>query len=172
MRYFVLVLLGMFSVVFSGSFAAGITIFGIQVDLLLLIVVALSLVDKTTMPIYFAALSGLFMDILYSTVLGMYALSYTLVAATVLIVFRKMIRFNVLSLFATGAGSYLLKEIVNAIVVRALGGQYSIGFMLVRYILPAALLSGALLLLVYYLTTRLYQNTWMRAPKRRSLDEL
>lgn len=156
----------------SGSFVTGLNIAGIQVDIVLLMVISLALVDKTTMPILFAACAGLFMDILYSTVLGVYAFSYTMVAAAVLMLFRKTIRFNILSLFLAGAGGYLLKEIIMGTLVYILGGRFNTALMMVRYILPAAALSGVLLLLAYWLMLQLFRVSWMKPRRGRSMDEL
>ncbi len=172
MRYFVLILMGVFGTLLSGSFVTGLNIAGIQVDIVLLMVISLALVDKTTMPILFAACAGLFMDILYSTVLGVYAFSYTMVAAAVLMLFRKTIRFNILSLFLAGAGGYLLKEIIMGTLVYILGGRFNTALMMVRYILPAAALSGVLLLLAYWLMLQLFRVSWMKPRRGRSMDEL
>lgn len=171
MRYVLLVILSVVSVVLSGSVASGLNIAGIQVDIVLLIIVPLTLLEKTSMPIVFAAITGFLMDIMFSTVLGAYALCYTVMAAVCLLLFRKIIRFNVLSLFLVGAGSYLVKELTMAVIVYAQAGRYSFPPLLVRYILPAAVLNGVLLLVSYWLFSRVYSQSWMKTRAMRSLDD-
>ncbi|MDL2236940.1 rod shape-determining protein MreD [Christensenellaceae bacterium OttesenSCG-928-K19] len=171
MRYVVFVLLGVFGVILSGSFTTGIAIAGIQVDLLLLIIVSIALLDKTSAPIIFAAAAGLFMDIMYSPVLGVYAISYSVAAALVTLVFRNTARFNFLMLLASGAGAYLVKELVMAATVYILGSRFSLLGMLVRYILPAAVLNGVLLLIAYLIFSKLYQTSWMKPKVRRVGDD-
>ncbi|MEG1158358.1 MAG: rod shape-determining protein MreD, partial [Christensenellaceae bacterium] len=102
MRYVFLVLLGAGSVILSGSLMSGLNIAGIQVDLVLMIILSLALLEKTSMPIIFAAAAGLLMDILFSTVLGVYAIGYTAVALLVCAFFKNSSKFNILFLFIVG----------------------------------------------------------------------
>ncbi len=172
MRYFVLALLGVFSVILSGSFLSGFDAAGIIVDLPLLIIIPLALIEKTSMPIIFAALTGIFMDILFSPVLGVYAIGYTLIAALCALIFRKIIRFNAVSLFLTGAGAYILKECVMAAAAYIMGVRFSISVLFVRSILPSAALNGALLLLSYFLISKLYAKEFMKTRSARNLDDM
>ena len=57
MRYVVLVLFAIVSTILSGSVFSGLNLAGIQVDIVLLIVLALALVDKSGAAIIFAAVS-------------------------------------------------------------------------------------------------------------------
>ena len=133
MRYVVLVLFAIVSTILSGSVFSGLNLAGIQVDIVLLIVLALALVDKSGAAIIFAAGTGLFMDIMYSTVLGVYALSYTVAAAIVFLAFRNKEKFNVLILFLVGAAGYVIKETVMALIVYVLGARFDFLSILVRY---------------------------------------
>ncbi len=171
MRYIVLVLIGSLSVVVSGSLITGIDLAGMQLDLVLLITVSLALIEKTSMPIVFAALTGLFMDILFSTVLGVYAISYTVTTATVFFLFRHSTRFNFLFLFAAGAGAYLVKEVMMGVVVYALGARFDFLSLLARYTLPSALLAGGLIFPAYWLLSRLMKRNLMRPRKSYLSDE-
>lgn len=162
MRYVMLALLGVVSVVLQGSFVAGLNIAGIQVDIVLLIIVALALAEKTSMPVIFAALTGFFTDLLYTTYLGPYAISYTLVAIAVLMVFKNRERVNPFLAFLAGGGGYLLKEIVMGMLIYALGARFSFMSMLARYILPAALLAGGLEIVAYLLVAALMNRSWMK----------
>ena len=177
MRYVVFVLLGVLSTILSGTvFSTSFDLagLGIQVDIVLLIVLALVLVEKSITPIIFAAAAGLLMDMMFSTTLGMYALSYTIAAAVASIAAHSMEKFNSLHIFIVGAGGYMIKELVMALIVFAQGArQFDLGAIFLRDMLPSAAFSGALLLLVYLLVSLLYRNTWMR-PRMSShfLDEL
>lgn len=136
---------------------------GIQIDIVLLMVLSLVLVEKSAMPVVFAAVTGLLMDMTYSTQLGMYALSYAVAAAVGLFVFRKMEKFNLLHLFAIGAVGYMLKEFMMALIVFAQGARnFDLGLIMARAMLPSAAVNGALLLVAYLLISRLYRNAWMR----------
>lgn len=172
MRYVVLVLLGIFSVLLNGSLFSNITVMGIQVDLLLLVILAIALSEKSAMPVIFAAAAGLLMDIMYSTMLGVYALSYTVVACAALMLFANFKRMNVLTVFLTGFGGYLMKETILAVIVYILGSRFGVVQMYVRYILPGALLAGGLLIAAYWLISKLMQLGWMRPRRRLSGDDM
>ncbi len=172
MRYVVLALLGMLGVLLAGSIAAGVSIAGVSVDILLLMVTCVALLDKTSAPVLFAAGAGLCMDILYSTSLGVYALPYAATAALVMFLSRNIKRFNILVVFASGAGGYLLKELLMIAIVYVLGARFSVTRMVVREILPAAAVAGGLNLLAYMVFSRLYQLSWMRPRAKHAGDDL
>ncbi len=162
MRVVIFILLGSVSVILSGSLTSGLNIAGIQVDLLLLICVSLALLERDSVPVIFAAATGLMMDIMFSDVLGVYAICYTAVVALVLAIVRRTDRLKVAYLFVVGALGYIIKELILALVVYLLGARFDMIYMVVRYILPAAALNGALLFIVYWLLWMLYRKSWMR----------
>lgn len=165
MRYVVLVVMSVFGTILSGTVfsTANIGGLGIQVDIVLLMVLSLVLVEKSAMPVIFAAVTGLLMDMTYSTVLGMYAVSYAAAAAVGLLVLRKMKKFNPLHLFGIGVVGYIFKELMMAFIVFAQGARnFDMGPIMLRGVLPSAAVNGALLLVAYLLISRLYRNAWMR----------
>jgi len=172
MRYLILILLGIFGVIMNGSLLAGVTVMGLQIDVLLLIILALVLSEKTSMPILFAAASGLFMDIMYSTAFGFYAISYTVVAGLAVTVFMKFKRISIITVFLVGGCGYILKETVSAIIIYIMGQRFGITHMYLRYILPGALLTGVLLISAYWLISKLMKLSWMRPRLRHSSDDI
>ncbi len=174
MRYVVLTIMGVFGVILSGSLLRDISIAGIplQVDLVLLMALSFAVVEKSSMPIIFAAVSGLLMDMMYSTVWGTYALCYTVVTALIVLFFRKAGRFNVLYLFVVGAGGYIVKELMTALLVFIQSARFSMPVMLVYNILPSAILTGGLMFAAYWLISRLMKNSWMRPRTTYRFDDI
>lgn len=177
MRYVVLIAMGILSALLSGTaFSTSFDVagLGIQIDLVMLFTLGLVLVEKNIAPIVFAALTGLLMDILFSTTLGIYALSYTVAAAAASVAVHRLEKFNFLHIFAVGMGGYIVKELMMALIVFAQGArQFEMGTILLKDTLPSAAVCGALLLLVYLLISLLYRNAWMR-PRAAAhfMDEL
>lgn len=158
---------------FSGSVFSVFTINGIQIDIVFLLVMSLVLVEKSAMPVVFAAVTGLLMDVMYARELGIYALSYAIAAAVGSILLRKVEKFNFLHLFAIGAVGYIFKEVVTAFIVFVQGARFNFPLLFGVEILPAAAVNGALLLVAYLLIARLYRNAWMRPRvSAHHLDEL
>ncbi|MEG1859564.1 MAG: hypothetical protein RR193_04390, partial [Christensenellaceae bacterium] len=90
--------------------------------------------------------------------------------------FKNSSKFNILFLFIVGAGGYIIKELITALIVFILnigsGTSFNLFSMMTRYILPAALLNGALMFVVYFIMSKIYSNNWMRPKRMNSFDEL
>ncbi|WP_082903269.1 rod shape-determining protein MreD [Christensenella timonensis] len=174
MRYVVLTIMGVFGVLLSGSLLRDISVADIplQIDLILLMALSFAVAEKSSMPIIFAAASGLLMDIMYSTIWGTYALCYTVTTALVVMFFRKAGRFNVLYLFVVGAGGYIIKELLMALLVFIQSARFSMPVMLVYNILPSAILTGGLMFIAYWLISRLMKLGWMRPRAAYHFDDI
>lgn len=172
MRTLVLVLLGFFGVILSGSCAQILEIAGIPVDLLLLMIVPLALLERSAMPILFAALSGLVLDMMYATIIGMSSLAYTLTAAVIYFLSRWAARLNFFMVFGAGIGASLLKELIMGAVVMAVGVEnINLLQLIARFIGPGALIAGILVIPAYWLFSRLMRCRFMRR-RRIYADEL
>ncbi len=168
MRYLVFCLLGLLGVVVSGSTAY---LMGpIYVDIALLLVMAVALVEKPVTPVVFAAATGLFMDIMYSSNIGMHALSYTVVALIAQMLFGNMKKQNVLTVFLVGMGGFILNDVITGIFAYVQGVRTDFLEMALRSILPSAILSGALLIIVYFLINKLLAQGWMKRKSHHGDD--
>ena len=172
MRFLVLTALGLVGVLFAGSCAPILEIAGIPVDPILLIIVPLAQLDRSGLPIILAAAMGFLLDLMYSTVMGMSMLCYTLTAALVYFASRRAERLNFLMVFGAAAGAYLLKDLIMTAVVVAVGVHgFDFVQLLVRFILPGALIQGLFGLVTYWLFTKLMRLRFMRR-RRIYADEL
>ncbi|MGI6152533.1 MAG: rod shape-determining protein MreD [Christensenellaceae bacterium] len=162
MRYVVLVLLGAVSALLSGTVLTANNTGGLHIDIVFLLAGSLMLREKSAMPIVFAALSGLLLDIFYSTVLGVYALSYTVSIAAIYIAIRNRKRPGLPEALITGAGGYAIRELMVGLIVYILGARFELGYMMIRYILPSMLVNAGLMMLFYWLMGKLLKNNWMR----------
>lgn len=172
MRLLVLAAIGFFGVVLAGSCAPLLEIAGIPIDLVLLLIVPLALLERSGTAVVFAAAAGFLQDLMYSTVMGMSSLCYTLVAALIYFLSLRSDRLNFLMVFGAGIGAYLLKNLLMAVVVSAIGVHgYNFMQLMVRSVLPGALIAGALGLPVYWLFSKLMRCRFMR-KRRIYADEL
>lgn len=173
MRFLVLAVLGFLGAVLAGSCAPLLEIGGIPIDLVLLIIVPLALLERSGgTPVVLAAAIGFLIDLMYSTVMGMSMLCYTMVAALVYFVSHRADRLNFLMVFGAGIGAYLLKDLLMAAVVTAIGvHDFDFVQLLGRFILPGALIEGFLVLPAYWLFTKLMRCRFMRR-RRIYADEL
>jgi rod shape-determining protein MreD len=171
LRIILFVLLGVLSIVLTGSVFSFANIAGIAPDLLLLVALSVVFLEKTPAGILFVGIGGIVYDIMFSYYIGINALSYVLAVSIAYAVLRKMTRVRPLILAGVGFGGYVVRELVMAATVAAVGYQYSFFYMLVRYILPGALMAAVLMLPVYYLIRILYTRNWM-TPTKSLYDDL
>lgn len=171
MRTVVLAAIGILASILAGSWAQILEIAGIQVDIILLIMVSFALADRTVMPVVFAACTGLFLDILYSTVIGCTALAYTLAAAAIYFAAQRAERINLLMVLSAGAAAYVLKNIVIAVVLRTLDVPVpDLPTLFIRYILPGAGMTALFMIPAYWLLSKLLRQRFMRI-RRKMADE-
>lgn len=171
MRTAVLVAIGLLASILAGTWAQILEIAGIQVDIILLLIVSFALTDRTSMPMVFAACTGLVVDILYSTILGYTALAYTATAAAVFFAAQRAERINLAMVVAAGALAYCLKNVVIAITLRVLEvPEVDLATLFLRYILPGAGITALLIIPSYWLLSKLLRQPFMRA-RRKLADE-
>jgi len=171
MRYVVLAALGVLGVILNGSFFSALPTGGLQVDVALALSIALALRDKSSAPIIFAAASGLLLDLLYSPVLGVGAMSFTIVTALTMFLSRDKKKRNPLWVFAYGAGGYALKGVATILILAAMGFRLQFGQLFAGSVLPSAVLAGLVTYLPWMLFGALYKKNWMRPDPSHGMDK-
>jgi rod shape-determining protein MreD len=165
LRIILFILLGAAGIILSGSVLSVVNIAGITPDLLLLTALSVVFLEKTPAGILFAGIGGIVYDIMFSYYIGFYALSSVLAVSIAYAILRRMKRVRPLILAAVGFGAFIVQQMVMAAVVAAVGYEYSFFYMLLRFILPGALITAVLMLPAYYLIRILYVKNWMTPTK-------
>lgn len=168
MRYFVIILLGVLSVIISGSVAP--LMGAIRVDIVLLLIMSIALAEKPALPVAFAAATGLFMDVMYSTNFGMHALSYTIIAIGAQVLFGNIKKVNILTVLIAGVTGFILNDFITGIFAYAQGARFVVTDMVLYSILPSAILNGVLLIVACFFVSKLFNKNWMRRKSRRGDD--
>lgn len=166
MRYIVLGLLAIFSVILNGSLLSTLPFFGIQTDVIILAVLALALSERSAMPVIFALAAGLLTDILYSPIIGFFALGYTLTAGAACTVLAKFERINLPTVLIAGAAGELLFEITCTAEAYLLGAKFSVKALFKEHFIPQIIFTALALLLAYQLISRMMRPNYMK-PKIR-----
>lgn len=164
MRYIILALLAVFSVILNGSLFSSLPFWGIQADIIILAALALCLAERTSMPVIFALVAGLLADILYSPVIGFFALSYTITAGAACTVLAKFERINILTVLTTGAAGGLLFEIICTVEAYLIGARFQARSLFAEHILPQTIFTAVALLAAYQLISRMMRPAYMK-PK-------
>lgn len=164
MRYIILGLLAVFSVILNGSLLSTLPFWGIQADIIILAALALSLAERTSMPVIFALIAGLLADILYSPVIGFFALGYTITAGVACTVLSRFERINILTVLIAGAAGGFLFELICTAEAYLLGARFSVRTLFAEHILPQTIFTAIALLAAYQLISRMMRPAYMK-PK-------
>ena len=140
-------------------------ILGLEPDILLLIMVAMILIERTAMPIIYTTGAAVLMDIMYSPAIGYYALPYAIVGVITYFIFRRMTYSKFLVPPFAAAAAWLIKDILSAILAVILGAEIEFMHIFMNSTLPGIALNGILMLVIYWLLRLLYCATYMQPPK-------
>lgn len=141
----------------------------IQLNLTICVVVALGIVFGPMTGTVCGLLAGYLMDLLYGPARGFYMLIYMLSGYIATTVFSKGLQDS-LVLYSLFIGcTYIAKEMVTMVLTLLMGVSVgSIPTLLVRYILPSAVLTGVVGYVVYRLIRALAQLNVMRNRKKKT----
>ena len=106
---------------------------------------------------------GLVLDLMFSGTIGLYALPYFIVGAVMYFTaanLRYIGKLIIPVVFAVGG--YLFMQIISSLLVYMLGVDFTFSHMFLRYMLPKALFTGVLMLLIHMLFTRIYRSSSMK----------
>lgn len=172
MRYVVLVAAAFISAALNGAVFTQAPILGIQPDILLVVMLSFVMVENSLVPMFYMAGASLMMDALFAPAIGYYTLPYVLTGTLTYLIFRKrqFNRYYVPPL--VGAGIWVLKDILTAIITAMLGYQINFFGNLIEKTLPAMFFNAAIMFLVYQGVYVLYQFTFMRPRKIASKKDL
>ncbi len=144
-------------------------IWDIQLNLTLCVVVALGIVFGPMTGTVTGLLAGYIMDLLFGPARGFYMLIYMLVGYLATTIFSKGLQDS-LVLYSLFIGcTYVVKELATMLLTLLMGVSVgSVPTLLVRYILPSAVLTGFAGYVVYRLIRAMAQLNVMRNRKKKT----
>ena len=173
MRYLILAAAGALGLIFTGAVFVNINIEGISPDLIICIITSIAILEKSMTGAWLGLASGLLLDVMFSGSIGFYALPYMIAGAVVYFVMQKF-RYLGKVLFPTilAMGAFIIKELVAALLSYMMGIGFSIGHMLIRFILPEALFTGVLMLLIHLIFRLIYRTNVMQTHRSEDFKRL
>ena len=172
MRYVVLFVMAMLSVILQCSVFTTMPLFGVQLDLVLLLMAGLIMAEKTMTPLYYFVLCVLYMDVLFAEAIGYYTLPYAVAGLFVYLVARRVgSQFKLwLAPLLTGL-AWIVKELVGAFIAACFGYRFDFLSIFLSNTLLGALIMAALGFLVYLLMRKLCSANFMRPRTAVFADE-
>ena len=110
-------------------------------------------------------------DVMYGPVFGYYSLIFLSTAYGGSALYRRAFSENTLFPAICMAGAYVVKELLSYLLALTMGIKTeNILLLLLRYILPSALLTGVIGLFLYAGIHRLFRCSFMQVSRYRDLD--
>lgn len=163
MRYIFLGVSTMISLFCNGVLFNRYTVFGIHPDLMLAVMVAMMLAEKSMTPAFYMTGGALFLDVLFSGSLGFYMLQYLLLG-WIIYGFIERHGVNLLSAPLVGGAAWIVRDVLAFLLSAFRGRTMDLGGRLLTQTLPGALLAAALVTLLYLLYKRLYPKFALYPP--------
>jgi len=163
MRYIVLAAVVVINLIFTGAVFPVINIAGLAPDIIVCTMVSVAILEKRMTGAVIGLICGLTLDLLFSGAIGFYALPYLITGAILYAVVRAFPAIDRFFLpMAIAGGAYLLREMLSALFTYMLGSTFSLGHMLIRYILPEMLITAVFMLPIHLLLSRIYRSPSVR----------
>ena len=164
MKYAIAFLAGFLLIVLDCGFLP--KIFGVAFSLAYAWCVAFGMEDSPINGTYCAAFCGLMMDILVGPRVGYYAVTYLIAVFATTSIYRRLFQDSILFIGVTACVGYLLMGLLQYLIAFILGARTeNIFLIMLRFVLPSALVTGALTVPVYVLMSiafrkgRFHRNT-------------
>ncbi len=131
---------------------------GIIPDLLICFIVSIALLEKNPVVLFMAAIGGLCIDVLYSDTLSLFAIPYLVGATFVLLAAGRLnVNDKVILPALLAAAMFMIKDFLCLLLFYVFGNRVDITYMLLRYSLPGAAVTGILTPLIYLLVRKLFK---------------
>jgi rod shape-determining protein MreD len=173
MKLIVMGLLIIVNLVLSGSVFTQLQLFGVSPDIFMCIIASILCIENRVNSVIFAIIGGLFMDIIFANVIGFYTLQYFLGSVAMYYVAQRMYRESFIFPSIVAGIGLAIKEIISAIIVSAMGYEFNVFTLILRYILPSMLTTALIAIIIHFLMKRLYRFKFMtRRATTEFLDNL
>ena len=149
--------------ILTGAVFPNLNIAELAPDVIVCTMVSIVILEKSMSGAIIGLSCGLVLDILFSGTIGFYTIPLFLTGAVLYFAVSR-VRYidNHLVPVCFSVGAYIFKELLSALIVYMLGISYSFSHMLVRYILPEALITGVFMLIVHIIFRRLYRTSSLK----------
>lgn len=127
-----------------------VNLYDIRPDAMLAVTVSLGILAGSAYAATYGAIGGLLMDIVFGRFVGLSALLYLIIGLAAGFFYKKFYADNSVVPAATAAAAGFFKDFVFLLVLTFGGAKLGFGALLIRYVLPSALMSSLLCIIVHW----------------------
>lgn len=170
MRYIIMILIALISAVITGGVSPQARIFGAEPDVLLAVMLAMELREKTVTPVIVFSVAAIFMDAFYAPAIGYYSFPYAAAGLLVYAVFAKKRINKFYGPAAICAAAWLFKDCLSAAVSFLMGNSFDFFHIFLTGTLPGMPVNAVIIFPVYLIMNALYKNGFM-APRSAGIKD-
>lgn len=173
MRYLIFLAIAAVNLIFTATVFPNLNFSGLAPDIVVCTMVSMVILEKRFSGAIFGLACGLALDIMFTGAIGFYGLPYFVTGALSYIVsvrLRYVDKHLVPGCFAFGA--FIFKELISALLAYMMSFHFSLWHMVSRYILPEAMLTGILMLLIHLIMRRFYRSVAVRPSSMADLKRV
>ncbi len=164
LRYLILILSALISAICTGSISPVLTIFGVQPDILLIVMNCLLIMEKRATPVFVCGICALLLDFFYSNGFGYYSLPYVVVGIMLYLVLTKLNTDNFyVPVIVTGV-TWLVKDLISALITFLQKNTFDFWYIFLRTTLPGILVNAILTIPFFFLYLWIYNFNFMHLP--------
>ena len=143
------------------------SLFGIRPDLLMALVVIFAILGGASRGVIAGVAGGLALDVMFGVYIGLTSLEYLIVGVLAGVFYKRYYANNILlPAFVVGAG-VIIKESLTGLFLMLMGSEFNLALMLIRYIVPTALMTAGISIPMFLL----FRYLFARQTKRRARYE-
>ena len=173
MRYLILSAIAIVDLIFTGAVFPNLNFAGAAPDIIVCTMASIAILEKNMTGTVIGLVCGLVLDIFFTGTIGLNALPYFAVGAGLFFVCRRLRyvdRFFLPAVIAFGA--CLAYDLITSVLAYMMAVDFSFGYMFIRYMLPDAALTAALMMLINSLFTKIYQHSNIKLKSTKDFNRL
>ena len=147
---------------------ARINLFDIRPDAMIAAAVSFGILQGSMFGAVYGVIGGLVMDLFFGTSLGLYGALYMVAGLCAGFFYKKFYADNLIVPAAAASVAGFVKDFVLALIKVSGGAQFPFAGIVLRYILPSAIMTGVLCALIHIAL----KPQLARQVKRRQFDRL
>ncbi len=167
MRAFVMCLAVALSFLIDTIIFTRLNFFGIRPDTLLILVVIFAILGGASRGVIAGVAGGLAVDIMFGVYIGLTSLMYLIIGVLAGIFYKRYYANNILLPAFVVAAGVIIKESLTGLFLMLVGSEFNFALMLVRYIVPSALMTAGISIPLFLL----FRYLFARQTKRRARYE-
>jgi rod shape-determining protein MreD len=161
------------NLIFTGAVFPNINIADTAPDILICTMASIAILEKNMTAAVLGLICGLILDVFFTGTIGFYAIPYFATGAILRSVCNRIRYYDKLLLpMLIAFGACIGRDLISALIAYMMAIDFSFGRKFLRYTLPDAAQTAVLMILIYFIFTKIYQHSVIKQKSPRDFSRL